>query len=309
MTSAHTRTPLQSPVAMSRFPSLDALRTFVLAATYLNVSRTAEELCLTQSAVSRQLKQLEAQLGVQLFQRTNRGLALTDSGQKYFLDIHQPMQQIQRATAELLPTGKALALVVDGAFAHTWLVKRLAQFRALHPDVELELKLGPSMFTLTGSPLSAGADVQIIFGSPPWPGFQAQPLLRMEEFPVCSPALLNGDVPLQTAADLPLHTLIHEGDRSTWRRWLASADALAFESQRATTAHDSLTCLSMAIDGQGIAIGDPLTCADYLAAGKLVMPFTHRVPLSETFHLVVAEQQRNHPGVQLFCQWLQGLFT
>lgn len=294
---------------MTRFPSLDALRTFVLAATYLNVSRTAEELCLTQSAVSRQLKQLEAQLNVHLFHRTNRGLALTDSGQQYLSQIQKPMQQIQRATAELLPSASSLSLFVDGAFAHTWLVKRLPQFRAQYPDIELELKLGASMFTLTGSALGSGADVQIIFGSPPWPGFTAQPLLRMEEFPVCSPALLNGNQALQRPADLLHHTLIHEGDRSTWRRWLASADALACESPRATTAHDSLTCLSMAIDGQGIAIGDPLTCADYLAAGLLVKPFDHSVLLSETFCLVVADGQRSQPSVQVFCQWLQGLFA
>lgn len=294
---------------MTRFPSLDTLRTFVLAATYLNVSRTAEELCLTQSAVSRQLKQLEAQLDVQLFHRTNRGLALTDSGQQYLAQIQKPMQQIQRATAQLLPRAGTLSLFVDGAFAHTWLVKRLPQFRAQYPDIELELKLGASMFTLTGSALNSGADVQIIFGSPPWPGFTAEPLLRMEEFPVCSPALLSGDVALRTPADLLNHTLIHEGDRSTWRRWLASADALAYESARATTAHDSLTCLSMAIDGQGVAIGDPLTCADYLAAGLLVKPFEHQVVLTETFCLVVADEQRSHTGVQVFCQWLQGLFT
>jgi LysR family glycine cleavage system transcriptional activator len=293
---------------MTRFPSLDALRTFMLAATYLNVSRTAEELCLTQSAVSRQLKQLEAQLGVQLFHRTNRGLALTDSGQNYLLQIHKPLQQIQRATAELLPSASTLSLFVDGAFAHTWLVKRLPQFRAQYPDIELELKLGASMFTLSGSQLGNSSDVQIIFGSPPWPGFHAQPLLRMEEFPVCSPALLNGSVALKSPADLRNHTLIHEGDRSTWRRWLASADALAYESPRATTAHDSLTCLSMAIDGQGIAIGDPLTCADYLAAGLLVQPFEHQVVLAETFCLVVADSQRSTPSVQVFCQWLQGLF-
>ncbi|MGY4532355.1 LysR family glycine cleavage system transcriptional activator [Pseudomonas sp. TE3786] len=294
---------------MNRFPSLDALRTFMLAATYLNVSRTAEELCLTQSAVSRQLKQLEAQLGVQLFHRTNRGLALSDNGHRYLQQIHKPMQQIQRATAELLPSARTLALFVDGAFAHTWLVKRLPQFRAQYPDIELELKLGASMFSLTGSQLGAGVEVQIIFGSPPWPGFTAQPLLRMEEFPVCSPALLSGPVALDTPADLLHHTLIHEGDRSTWRRWLASANALAYESSRATTAHDSLTCLSMAIDGQGIAIGDPLTCADYLAAGLLVRPFDHTVPLSETFYLVVADDQRSSPSVQMFCHWLQGLFA
>ncbi len=294
---------------MTRFPSLDALRTFVLAATYLNVSRTAEELCLTQSAVSRQLKQLEAQLNIQLFHRTNRGLALTDSGQKYLAQIQKPMQQIQRATAELLPSASTLSLFVDGAFAYTWLIKRLPQFRAQYPDIELELKLGASMFTLTGSTLGSGADLQIIFGSPPWPGFTALPLLRMEEFPVCSPALLGGKVALNNPADLPNHTLIHEGDRSTWRRWLASANALPYESQRATTAHDSLTCLSMAVDGQGIAIGDPLTCADYLAAGLLVQPFTHRVQLNETFHLVVADGQRSQASVQVFCQWLQGLFA
>ncbi len=292
---------------MPRFPSLDALRTFVLAATYLNVSRTAEALCLTQSAVSRQLKQLEEQLGVPLFHRTNRGLALTDSGQRYLQHIEKPMQQIQRATAELLPIGHTLSLLVDGAFAHTWLVKRLPKFRAQYPDIELELKLGPSMFSLTGSQLGTSADVQIIFGTPPWPGFHAQPLLRMEEFPVCSPALLSGSTSLKSPADLPHHTLIHEGDRSTWRRWLASADALAYESSKATTAHDSLTCLTMAIDGQGIAIGDPLTCADYLAAGVLVKPFEHSVLLAETFCLVVADSQRSR-SEQVFCQWLQGLF-
>jgi LysR family glycine cleavage system transcriptional activator len=294
---------------MTRFPSLDALRTFVLAATYLNVSRTAEELCLTQSAVSRQLKQLETQLDVQLFHRTNRGLALTDNGQKYLAQIQKPMQQIQRATTELLPSASSLSLFVDGAFAYTWLIKRLPQFRAQYPDIELELKLGASMFPLTGSPLGNGAAVQIIFGCPPWPGFTAQPLLRMEEFPVCSPALLNGKVALGSPADLLNHTFIHEGDRSAWRRWLASANALPYESQRATTAHDSLTCLSMAVDGQGIAIGDPLTCADYLAAGLLVQPFDHRVLLEETFHLVVADGQRSQPSVQVFCHWLHGLFA
>jgi len=293
---------------MTRFPSLDALRTFVLAATYLNVSRTAEEMCLTQSAVSRQLKQLEAQLDVQLFHRTNRGLALTDSGQKYLSQVQKPLQQIQRATAELLPRVSTLSLFVDGAFAHTWLVKRLPQFRAQHPDIELELKLGASMHSLTGSQLGASGAVQIIFGSPPWRGFQAHPLLRMEEFPVCSPALLAGDVPLKTPADLPNHTLIHEGDRRTWRRWLAAGDALPYESTKATTAHDSLTCLTMAIDGQGIAIGDPLTCADYLAAGVLVAPFGQRVVLTDTFCLVVAEAQRSSPSAQVFCQWLQGHF-
>lgn len=294
---------------MTRFPSLDALRTFVLAASYLNVSRTAQALCLTQSAVSRQLKQLEAQLNVQLFKRTNRGLALTDSGQQYLTQIEKPMEHIQRATAQLLPDARTLSLFVDGAFAHTWLVKRLPQFRALHPDIELELKLGASMFALTGNPLNSAADVHIIFGCPPWPGFHAQPLLRMLEFPVCSPVLLAGNVALSTPADLLNHTLIHEGDRSTWRRWPASADALAYESPRATTAHDSLTCLSMAVDGQGIAIGDPLTCADYLAAGQLVQPFAHAVQLSETFCLVVADNQRSSVSVQRFCDWLQSLFA
>nr|WP_314532546.1 LysR substrate-binding domain-containing protein [uncultured Pseudomonas sp.] len=294
---------------MARVPSLDALRTFLLAGTYLNVSRTADELCLTQSAVSRQLKLLEEQLEVQLFTRTNRGLALTEKGRQYFLQIQKPMAQIHKATIDLLPTQKTLVLGVDGAFAHTWLVKRLPRFRALHPDIELELRLSASMNCMTGSQLPAGCEVHIVFGAPPWPGYRSQALLALQEFPVCSPVLIGASTPLNKPADLLNQTMIHEGDRTTWRRWLAAANASDYESAKATMADDSLTCLSMAIDGQGVAIGDNLTCADYIESGALLKPFAETVVLNETFCLVVSEENSESGAVRAFCDWLTSVFS
>lgn len=283
---------------------MDLLRTFTLAATHLNVSRTASVLFLTPSAVSRQLKMLEEQMQVQLFVRTNRGLCLTDPGQQLYAQIHEPIAQIHLATTALLPVQKSLSLLVDAAFAHTWLVKRLPQFKQRYPSIELDLRLGGSMQTLTGQPLQAGVDVLIVYGAPPWPGFHSEPLLPFQEFPVCSPTLLQGGAPLRTPADLPQHTMIHEGDRSTWRRWLAAAHASPWESERSIVAHDSLTCLSMAVAGEGVAIGDNLTCADYLASGQLVKPFAKDLALQETFHLVVHQEKDPGNAVQSFCNWL-----
>jgi LysR family glycine cleavage system transcriptional activator len=293
---------------MTRFPSLDLLRTFILAATHLNVSRAAESLHLTQSAVSRQLKLLEDQLGVVLFARTNRGLTLTQAGQDYFAKIHEPMARIQHATEALTPARTALILGVDGAFARTWLVKRLADFRRLNPDIELDLRLGPSMASVTGANLPSGCDLHIVFGSPPWPGHRAEPLLVLEEFPVCSPGLIAA-TPLTSPEDLAGQTLIHEGNRVAWRHWLARTGAPDMEGARATIADDSLTCLSMAIEGQGIAIGDNLTCADYLDSGTLVAPFAARVTLKQTFHLAVLESRAEAPSVRRFCAWLKGYFA
>jgi LysR family glycine cleavage system transcriptional activator len=289
---------------MARLPALDLLRTFVLAATHLNVSRTASALFLTPSAISRQLKLLEEQMQVPLFERTNRGLSLTDKGQEFYAQIREPMAQILGATTALMPESERLTLLVDAAFAHTWLVKRLAQFKRHSPGIELDLRLGGSLDNLTGLPLQAGIDVQIVYGSPPWSGFHSEALLQFREFPVCSPTLLQGASPLRSPADLPLHTMIHEGERSTWRRWLRAAKAQQFESEHSIVAHDSLTCLSMAIAGQGVAIGDNLTCADYLESGQLVKPFIQELRLDETFHLVLSKEKDQWDSVQNFRNWL-----
>jgi len=142
---------------------------------------------------------------------------------------------------------------------------------------------------------------------PPWHGFHSEPLLQFQEFPVCSPALLQSGQALCSLADLPMHTMIHEGDRSTWRRWLAACKALQYESGRGIVAHDSLTCLSMAVAGQGVAIGDNLTCADYLGSGQLVKPFSQDLALEETFFLAIDKEKGQWNSVQSFSQWLLAL--
>jgi LysR family glycine cleavage system transcriptional activator len=292
---------------MTRFPSLDLLRTFSLAASYLNISRTADELCLTQSAVSRQLKLLEEQLQAQLFIRTNRGLSLTDVGQQLFRQIQPIMAQIVQAIGTVMPAQKKLVLSVDAAFAHNWLMKRLPLFRELNPGIELELILTQAFAVQTGCQLLAGCDAYIVFGQPPWPGFRAEALLTLYEFPVCSPALLQGGTAMKEPRDLLKQNLIHEVDRTTWRTWLDAAGAGGEEGLFATVVHDSLICVSLAVDGQGIAIGDNLVCADYLASGALVRPFAQQVRLEETFYLALGEEKLNANINQAFRSWLREL--
>lgn len=292
---------------MTRFPSLDLLRTFSLAAGYLNVSRTADELFLTQSAVSRQLKLLEEQLQAQLFIRTNRGLTLTDIGQQLFRQIQPAMAQIVQATRTVMPAQKKFVLSVDAAFAHNWLMKRLPLFRELNPEIELELILTPAFAVMTGCQLLAGCDAHIVFGDLPWPGFHSEVLLPLYEFPVCSPALLQSGAEMKTPSDLLRQNLIHEVDRTAWRTWLDAAGAGDEEGLFATVVHDSLICVSLAVDGQGIAIGDNLVCADYLASGALVRPFPQQVLLEETFYLAIGEEKFNASINQAFRCWLREL--
>ena len=291
---------------MTRFPSLDDLHSFVLAARFLSVSRTAAALSLTQSAVSRKLKSLEEQLNVQLFTRTNRGLALTDDGRHYLLKIEGPIEQIWRATSGLMPRRQSLVVGVDGAFARTWLVKRLGSFQLQHPEFALELRLGASMASMTGQALPEGLDAAIVLGRPPWPGYRAQRLLALEEFPVCSPALL-APAAIPSLPDLLAHPIIHEGDRVAWRRWLAHA-GVADITGGGIIVDDSLACLAMAVEAQGIAIGDNLTCADYLAEGLLVRPFEQAVSLDDGFHLVVADVASQNAPVTAFVAWLTAFF-
>jgi LysR family transcriptional regulator, glycine cleavage system transcriptional activator len=291
---------------MTRFPSLDDLHAFVLAAQFLSVSRTASALSLTQSAVSRKLKALEEQLNVQLFTRTNRGLALTDEGRQYLSKIEGPIEQIRRATGGLLPRQNSLVVGVDGAFARTWLVKRLTSFRLHHPEIDLELRLGASMDSMTGRALPEGLNAAIVLGRPPWPGYLARSLFALEEFPVCSPDLL-ARAPLRSPSDLLAHSIIHEGDRAAWRRWLAHVGSPEI-SGGGITVDDSLACLTMAVEGQGIAIGDNLTCTDYLAEGVLIRPFDDAVTLDDSFHLVIAESNSHSAQVAAFSTWLAGFF-
>jgi LysR family glycine cleavage system transcriptional activator len=290
---------------MARYPALNLLHTFTVAAKHLNVTRAAEELCLSQAAVSQQLRLLETQLEVSLFERTNRGLVLTPVGQQYLLSIKEPLNDIHQASLALMPEEKILRIVVDSAFAHTWLVKRLGDFRKRHTEFEIELTLTASLEVMTGKSLSNNADICVVYGQPPWPGYQAQSLITFREFPVCSPALLKR-TKKSKKIELNDFTLIHERDHSGWKRWIEQTGMRNVDITQGPIVHDSLTCLRMAIEGQGMAIGDNLTCADFIKEGALVKPFTQEISIPESFCCLIKNEKLKYKAIELFQKWIIG---
>jgi LysR family glycine cleavage system transcriptional activator len=294
----------------STLPPLKLLHTFDAAARHLSVTRAAKELNLTQAAVSRQIKQLEDTLQLTLFERNRRGLEFSDAGQRYFDDISSALAIIGKATAALRPyegvRTQRLVLAVDAAFNARWLAPRLGTFCERHKDIEIEIMVTKAMSDNSVN-LLQGVDAQVAYGKGPWPGYDAERLLVFEEFPVCSPALVERlglkNKTLKTSI-LSTATLIHEGDHAPWRHWIEFA-RLKTPYNRGPIIHDSMSCLAMASSGAGFAIGDNLTCRDELNAGTLVKPFSQTRAMETSFYLLNARTKPATRALQTFAQWMR----
>ena len=202
---------------MARLPSLNALRAFEAAGRHLSFTRAAEELHVTQAAVSHQIKSLEEQLGIRMFRRGPRGLLLTDAGQSYLPDVREAFQRLTFATDRLLEDDARGAITVSvlPSFAARWLVPRLTRFRADHPDVEVRVSADDRLADFDRDDV----DEAIRYGRGDYPGLKSDRFLSEELFPVCSPDLL-ARLPLDRPEDLGRHTLLHDDMRIDWSVWL-----------------------------------------------------------------------------------------
>jgi LysR family glycine cleavage system transcriptional activator len=194
-----------------RLPPLNALKAFEAAARHLSFTRAAEELFVTQAAISHQIKALEEYLGIKLFRRKNRSLLLTEEGQSYFLDIKDIFASISEATDKLLARSAkgALTVSLQPSFAIQWLVPRLVKFSERHPDIDVRIKA----VDMDEGSLTDDVDVAIYYGRGNWPGLRSDKLHTEYLIPVCSPLLLTGPKPLRTPDDLTRHTLLHDTSR------------------------------------------------------------------------------------------------
>ena len=212
-----------------RLPSLNALRAFEAGARHLSFTRAAEELHVTQTAISHQVRQLEAELGFSLFRRSTRRLELTAEGQRLALPLSQALDRIGEAVEAVRARRRDSVLRVSmaPAFGAKWLVGRLSRFWLAHPEVELELHHSPVLADFTRDDV----DLAVRYGRGPWPGLVSELLIRLEKIPVCSPRLLEGEHPLRRPEDLAHHVLLHEGDHafwlSVWREWMCAGDRLS----------------------------------------------------------------------------------
>ncbi|XHF43318.1 transcriptional regulator GcvA [Metapseudomonas boanensis] len=285
-----------------RLPPLNWLRSFEASARHLNFTLAANELNLTQAAISQQIKGLESQLGVTLFKRLPRGLELTEAGMAYMPAVHEAVERLAAATDELFGEGRTrlLTVRVNLVFFTTWLAPRLARFRQLHPGIGLHFS---SNIWLADQ--DKEADIDIRYGKGSWRGYLAHRLTWDDLFPVCSPGLLANDSNAELEDVLTRHDLLHViGYEEGWGFWLKQIGMPRVDPSRGLQFDTLITALEMAALGHGFALGRTSLVAEMLASGRLVAPFEQRVPTDEAFYVVTPEHQYATPQAKAFLAWL-----
>ncbi len=289
---------------MASLPSLNGLRAFEAAARHLSFTRAAAELNVTQTAISHQIRRLEAQLGLRLFQRRNRGLALTREAQDYLPAVRAAFEDLRRATERLQRPGRDRLLIVStmASLAAKWLLPRLAQFQEANPGIEVRISSSSQLVDFRREEV----DLAIRYGRGRWPGLDARWLMAEDIFPVCSPALLKGAKPLRRPEDLAQHTLIHGSlTREDWQVWLTAAGLpTALATRPGLTFDLSLMALQAAIDGLGVALGRSAFVEGDIEAGRLVVPFAMKLPAEAGYYVVAPEETADQPKIALFRDWL-----
>ena len=289
----------------ARLPSLNGLRAFEAAARHLSFTQAASELNVTQTAISHQIRRLEEELGIRLFIRKNRALALTPKARDYLPGVRAAFNDLRLATDRLLRRDDDHVLTVStlASLAAKWLLPRLSQFQEAHPRIDVRITTSTGLVDFRGG----GVDAAIRYGRGHWAGLRADWLMADELFPVCSPKLLEGDKPLRQPEDLAHQTLLHSsgGYDDDWRLWLTAAGLPTNISRQPGLTFDLiLMTVQAAIDGFGVAMGRTSYVQYDIAKGRLVVPFHIALPADAGFYLVSPEAVADPPKLAAFRQWL-----
>jgi LysR family glycine cleavage system transcriptional activator len=290
----------------ARLPSLNGLRAFEAAARHLSFTVAASELNVTQTAISHQIRRLEEELGLRLFIRQNRALALTPEARDYLPGVRAAFNDLRLATDRLLrkDDGHVLTVSTLASLAAKWLLPRLSIFQESHPGIDVRITTSTSLVDFR----AGDVDAAIRYGRGNWAGVRSDWLMADEMFPVCSPALLEGDKPLRCPEDLAHHTLLHSsgGYDDDWRLWLTAAGLPANISKQPGLSFDLiLLTVQAAIDGSGVAMGRTSYVEADIAKGRLVVPFKIALPVDAGFYLVSPEAKADPPKLAAFRQWLK----
>ncbi|HYG89730.1 MAG TPA: transcriptional regulator GcvA [Azospirillum sp.] len=281
-------------------PSLNGLRAFEAAARQLSFTRAAEELNVTQSAVSHQIRALEEQMGVPLFRRVNQGLLLTDAGQLLLPAVRDAFDRLAAGVERVRghEASGTLTVSVSPYFAGRWLMPRIGRFRALHPEIELRLSASQQYVDFTRE---TDIDMGLRHGLGTWEGLRAVRFLDDGVFPVCSPSL---HPPLHTPGDLRAHVLLDDEQHGYWRAWLVAAGLEDLAPTAGLRLTDIGLAMQAAIAGQGVAMGRASLVEEDLAAGRLVRPFALSIPADYGIYAVCPEAAAERPKIAAFRDWL-----
>lgn len=280
----------------SPLPPLGWLRTFEAAARHLSFTGAARDLNMTQSAVSQQIKSLEAHLGRQLFYRRPRVLELTATGITYLPVVRDAFRTLEHGTRAVTgDTRNVIQVQSNLTFAIHWLAPRLARFRALHPDVEL------SISTEIWEPreMAENADVEIRFSLRPADTVRASLLHSDHYYPVCAPGY---PVTWENLADQPLYDCTNL--LCNWPAW-AEDQGVIWPDPPVTLASTFSVSLAVALAGGGLALAHDAIAQRLIDLGHLVAPFAHRAPMAEAYYLILSPQAEESPGAMAFVHWLR----
>lgn len=285
-----------------RLPPLNSLKAFEAAARNLSFTKAAEELFVTQAAISHQIKLLEEHLSIKLFMRRNRSLLLTEEGQSYYLDIKDIFAHLYEATEKLLTRGAkgSISIALTPSFAIQWLIPRLSEFSKIHPDIDVKIKA----VDFEENSLTDDVDVAIYYGMGKWPNVQADKLHTEFFIPVCSPLLLAGTHPIQIPADLKHHTLLHDMTRNNWSEWIKQASIKDINVNQGPIFSHSSMVLQAAIHGQGVALGHNILSKPEIESGRLITPFNQILLSKKSYYLVCREAQIDSAKINTFRNWL-----
>src|SRR5260221_13631963 len=274
---------MKAEAMLRRLPPLNALKAFEAAARGESFTRAAEELSVTQAAVSQQVKALEATLGLTLFNRERQRLVITEAGREYLAVVRDALDRIAVGTERLVQrqTSGVLTVSTSPDFAAKWLVHRLGRFAEAHPDIDLRVSATIQHVDFAREDV----DLAVRHGDGNWAGLDAVRLCSEQLFPVCSPKLVSGRNRITKAADLLKFPLLRLDDWKNWSRWFDAAGVAAPVTQGPVLNRASML-IDAAVDGQGIALARTTLAAWDLINGRLIQPIDVSFRMSNTYSIV-----------------------
>lgn len=291
-----------------RLPPLNALRAFEAAARLGSFARAGEELHVTSTAISHQVKGLEEFLGVILFDRLPRGLRLTAQGRSYLPELTKGFDQLARASDRLCggELRGTLSVTTIPSIGRLWLIPRLAQFRRRYPEIDIRIMATTRQVDF----VSEEVDVGIRYGQGVYPGLRTRRVMTEHVLPVASPALLSSGPRLTEWADLRHHTLLHgRGLRDAetwlkWKNWLGLFGLGDVDLERGLHFDEGGMLVKACVDGLGVALGRTGLIGDHLRDGRLVSLFNISRPADYAYYVVAPESIADQPKVRAFMDWV-----
>jgi LysR family glycine cleavage system transcriptional activator len=288
---------------LRRLPALNALKAFEAAARHESFTRAAEELCVTQGAVSHQVKALEEELGVKLFNRERQRLVITEAGREYLVVVRDALDRIAVGTERLVQRQRSGALTISTSpdFAAKWLVHRLGRFAEAHPDIDLTVSATMHHVDFAREDV----DLAVRHGDGSWAGLHVERLCSEQLFPVCSPKLVKGRRRLGQPCDVLKFPLLHLEGRQDWPTWLDAAGVSCPDLSHGPIMNRASMLIDAAIDGQGIALARTALAAWDLLNGRLIRPFVAALPLAKSYWIVCPKATSMLPKITKAREWMR----